>query len=650
MDFYKQVPQELGPNLEYRVALRRRAAKDAGFQQAMLTACKHDFLFFMGAWCWAYEPRPRMVNGRPLPAMLPFVPWPHQVLAILEIKKNLGFEDVGVEKSRGEGMSWIAVLLALHDWLFEDMAKIGIVSSTEKKADNPEDPDSLGWKIDFSISKLPGWMTGVKDVDWKRNIDGHTWTNHKNGARIAAYSATGDVARGGRAKWFVMDELGSFPRGPDKLALASTQHVTNSRLVISTPAGSEGAYYELMHSPSSMVRIKLDWTDNPIRNRGLYQFENGKPVAVDPVNNPLPENYADESKDLWSRLRRKGFKLEGKVRSPWYDHECDRPGATPQSIAQELDRDYGGSMYRIFGHDFFKAAEEKVRAPLSQGVLTYNPETLEPEWDKTDDGPFHLWTELDHRNKPPKGQYVIGADISTGLGGSYTSNSVVHVLNLLTMEQVLEYSVNTVDPAEFADVCMALGHWFHKAYLAWEANGPGGQFTKRVQSKRYPNVYFRKLFWRKSRKKTQEMGWWTDERTKEAMFGEMSRSVKHGELFLHSNMLVKECGQYVRINGKIEHVLEVNSNDDSSKGKSHGDRVIAMCVALQAARDRPLAEVTRNKEENPDSPPPGTLAARQREYEDSLVKRGDEWDSRDNYQIANRQGAMAITGGLRDDW
>ncbi len=651
MDFYQQVPQELGPNLEYRVALRRRAAKDAGFQRAMMTACRHDILFFMSAWCWAYEPRPRVVDGRKLPAMIPFVPWAHQVPVIREIDKHLGLDDIGAEKSRGEGMSWLACLFAVRDWLFEDMAKVGIVSATEKKADNPEDPDSLGWKIDFTLSKLPGWMVGAKDVDWRRNIDGHTWANLKNGSRIAAYSATGDVARGGRAKWFVMDELGSFPRGPDKLALASTQHVTNSRFVISTPAGSEGAYYELMHSLTNMVRVRLDWADNPVRNRGLYRLEGNKPVAVDPVNNPLSASYAEEAKEVWVRLRRKGFRLEGRVRSPWYDHECDRPGATPQNIAQELDMDYGGSMHRSFQQDFFAAADATAKSPFLEGVIHCDHEDLELEFGREDKGgPAKLWTQLDHRNRPPPGRYAVGADIAAGLAGDFSSNSVVEVINISTMEQVFEYATNSTDPSDFADVCIAIAKWFHNAYLAWERNGtPGGMFTKRVLRHSYPHIYYQKMETNRRRKKTNKPGWWTDDNSKSHMLADISRCVKSRELFLHSKELVEECGQYVYINGKIQHLQAAKSQDDSSKGMAHGDRVIAMGVAHQAALDRPLAVVSTNKE-NPDNPPPGTLAARQREYEDSLVKAGDEWDSRSNYQIASQRGAMATIGGLRDDW
>ena len=631
--FYQHVPKDLEANLRFRLDLRRRALHDEQFRRQMMTACRRDVLFFFNSVCWLYEPR--VVRGRKLPSVIPFITWPHQDPVILAINEHLGVEDIGAEKSRGEGASWISVLLALRDWLFEPMSAVGLVSRTEDAVDNPEDPDSLMWKVDWELTKLPRWMAGVKDKDFKRNRGDHVLKNLRNGSTITGYSATGDVASGGRKRWFLMDELSKFPRGPDKEAMASTQHVTNSRLVVSTPKGSEGAYYELMHNPSSMVKVVLDWKDNQTRNRGLYTFQDGLPVAVD-SSNPLPEHYnppTSEVLDLFSRLRSRGFKLEGTVRSPWYDHECDRPGATPQSIAQELDRDYGGSMFRIFGADFFEKADARVAQPLVVGTLSYHPETLAPDFDEVKGGQLLLWCPLDVNRRPPNRQYAIGVDVSTGLGGSYTSNSAAVVFDALTMEQVGEFASNTVAPQDFADMCVAMAKMFHNAYLIWEHNGPGAGFTKRIIDTKYTNIHYRQVYWKQGRKRTREPGWWTDPRTKEAMFGELARSVKTGELTLRSAAMIKECGQYVRLNGKITHVQQASTDDDSSKGEAHGDRVIAACVALQGLRDRPLMGLRERKK---NEIPPFCMAARQKAYEDSLRVENLEWDDRTTRDLMRR--------------
>lgn len=638
-DFFRQVPLDLEENLEFRVNLRRRADVDAGFRQAMLTACQHDFLFWLGAFCFLYEPRPRRKNGKLLPKTIPFIPWEHQVPVIRAIRENLGFGPIGVNKSRGEGASWLACYLALHDWLFDYEAKVGIVSNTELKTDDPGNLDSLLAKVDWAITKLPTWMVGVKNVDWKRNFSDHSFVHHWTKSQINGFAACEDTGRGGRYKWFLADELGAWDRGPDKKFMEQIGEATDCVLVVSTPYGSEGAYYDFIHTPSAAKIVTLAWWDNPSKNRGMYRLADGLPVALDPVNNPLPDHYnppSQEVLDLWSRLRLKGFKIEGKDRSPWYDNRCDQPNKTPQSIAQELDMDFGGSMYRVFTAEFFEKSDATVRAPFRTGELAYDRQTLEPTWGTIAGAPFKIWCSLDAQDRPPRHPYAVGVDIGSGLGGSFTSNSVIQVFDLIKMEQVAEFASNTTEPADLTDLSIAVCKWFWDAYLAWEGNGPGTAFTKRVKKRlgQYANVYYRGEELVRGTKKTKKLAWWTDDKTKPFMFSEFLQAVKTGELVIHSEMLNRECGQYVRINGKIEHVGAVSTEDESSMGAAHGDRVIAACVALQAIRDRPLDYKAAHQQEMLDEPPPYTMAARQKAYEDSL---NDDhvWDDRTNWDLSS---------------
>lgn len=646
-DFYKSVPRDLEANLRYRVELRQRAATDIPFRRAMWTACKHDILFWFNAWCFLYEPRPRFnAEGRLLPKMIPFIVWDHQIPAIKAIKENLGTKDIGVEKSRGEGASWMAVLLALHDWLFDDMAKVGLVSKKEKDADDPGNMDSLFAKIDWELTKLPKWMAGVEKVDWTRNLAEHSLVNKRNGSQINAFAAVSDAGRSGRYKWFLCDELAFWDAGDDRRFLESVRSSTDSRLIISTPNGSDGAYYDFMHTPSSRtVKVILDWKDNPSRNRGLYQFENGKPAAVNPKN-PLPPEYDPPNAatlDLFSSLRRKGFKLEGRLRSPWYDRECDKADATPSSIAQELDRDYGGSLHRIFLHDFNKSVEATVKKPLIRGVMRYHPETLAPEFEPDENGPVKLWMPLDHARNPPASVYVVGADISSGLAGSFTSNSVVQAIDWVRKEQVLEFATNTEQPADFAETCLAIVQWLYDAFFAWEINYGGG-FTKRVKDFGYGNVYYRQVLGKKGRKTTTELGWHTNDTSKQTLLDSLRREATNGGVIIRSEDLLKECGHYVMKNGKIVCILAERTEDDSSKGVAHGDRVMAFGVALMAALSRPF---TREREADTLSGliRPGTMAWRQREWEESQRDKSGGWDERTNWDLAHRGLGGSFLGG-----
>jgi len=179
MDWYGLVPKDFVENLKFRVKTRKQCESDPVFRKAIFDACREDVLFFFSAFCFLHEPRPmRDSQGRLLPEVIPFIPWTHQEPLIRKIREHLGFEDIGVEKSRGEGMTWIALLMALHDWIFAipgtRMVTIGIASRTVEMLDTPGDMNTLFPKLDWELDRLPKWMVGKKNVDYRRLLKDHT--------------------------------------------------------------------------------------------------------------------------------------------------------------------------------------------------------------------------------------------------------------------------------------------------------------------------------------------------------------------------------------------------------------------------------------------------------------------------------------------
>lgn len=646
-DFYKRIPKDQADNLRYRKDMRQKAARDPALRKLLTLVCREDFLFFLNAFSWLYEPRPRFIEVggvmRPAPKIFPFITWPHQDDAIKQIEDKVGLCDIGVEKSRGEGLSWIMISMAVRDWALKEGSSIGIVSRNEASADDPDDPSSLFWKIDWQLSRLPIWMVGRQGVDWKRIKDRHTLTNFKMGTSIKADAATGDVFRGGRLTWALFDEFAFFRKGEDTESLASSGGVTDSRVYVSTVNGEANEFFRVMHEPDSpnFTKVIIDWRQNVSRNKGLYKFEGGIPVAVDPVNNPIAPDYdppSPEVLDLFSRLRRKGYKLEECERSPWYDLQCDRAGNTPQIIAQELDRNYTGSQYLVFGNEFMSAFKRTVLEPFHVGKFDVFEETesgdvdYRVEFQSIEGGEVRLWVPLDVRGRPPKSLYVVAGDVSTGLGGSFTSNSTLVAIDMVTGEQVLGFASNTIEPAQFANMSVGISQWLWGAYLGWEHNGPGSAFTKRIIQVAYGNVFKRKSQSKNARRQLRELGWWTDEKTKTVMFSEFGRAVRAGDITMRDTHLFEECKQYIYEGGRIEHSSAMRTKDGSSKGKAHGDRVIAACVVRQCMLDRPhvsFSDISQPLNRGPGSAShPDTMAARMQMYqeEDSKVQDdGDGW-------------------------
>lgn len=615
--FYLEVPKDPAENLRYRIALREKAARDKKLQKAIISACREDTLFFFNAFCYLFEPRPR-------PRIIPLITWPHQEPFVLALDEHLGYRDIGIEKARGEGASWMVLMKFFKEWVFHPAPiAFGLVSRNESAVDTPNDPDCLMWKLDFQLKKLPNWMRPRA----QRSLSDHSLTNLDNGATIVGYSATGDVASGGRKTAFLMDELAKFPKGADREAMDSTFPVTDCRILVSTPKGSSGAYYDAMHEESSMAKIILDWKDNPTRNRGLYRLEKGEIVEIDPVNNPLPAGYREEANTrIFPKLKSRGFNLEGTTRSPWYDKQCVRPGATPQSIAQELDRDYGGSGFRYFDEELISKLKENIRAPLTRGMLAYDPEELTPRWMHNENGELHLWIRIGLDGQPPAGQYVVGCDVAAGTGGDFSSNSVACVIDKLSGEQVAEFATRHMRPDRFAEWAIALAKWFHGAYLIWESNGPPGRtFTNTVMEHHYGNIYFRTVKEQIGNKRTKKPGWHSSPGDKSELLGGVSEGGLHaaaesGALKIRSAPLLEECKQYAFENGKVAHVKSLRTQDEAAKGESHGDRVIAAGVAWLGAKDRPIERKPTHQ-----TAPPGSYAARRLAREEEASRQRSPW-------------------------
>ena len=230
--------------------------------------------------------------------------------------ESLGVCEVGVEKSRDLGATWMFLTLYFYHWVFNPFSSFGLMSRNQDLVDKPGKKDTLMWKLDFLLrgeggkGGLPIWMR-PKNV-YRTNL---LMENRDNGSTFEGSATTGDAFRGGRKTSIGMDEFASFSKGDDYEAQAATQHATDSRFFVSTPKGASGAYYDVMHEPSSMVKIILDWRSHPDRKLGLYQGKDGDLEILD-KDYKFPEDY----KHL----------MDGKVRSPYYDAECASPGATPQ--------------------------------------------------------------------------------------------------------------------------------------------------------------------------------------------------------------------------------------------------------------------------------------------------------------------------------
>ena len=595
--FYHMVPKDLKNNLLYRADVLKQIGKSRDLAHDAWIMAARDPLWYVNTFCWIYEPRTADV--------LPFITYPFQDYTIRMMVEAAGKFDIGIEKSRDMGASWMTLVVA--DWFlrFHEMSAIGLVSRNEDAVDKTSDPDALMWKLDFLRKQTPGFLQYPEKG--RRSLMAE---NLNNGSTISGYSATGNVARGGRKLFFVKDEFAFFNADDAYRALASTQSVTECRVFLSTPHGASGAFYDVMHNADSdMRRITLHWSLHPTKSRGLYASVDGQRVLLDDEY-VYPDDY--------------NFVLDGKLRSPWYDRECRRSPA-PWLVAQELDLDYQGSNATFFDADMLNLVKRKHgRVPRYRGRLGFDLEEFDPAFSKSDSGDLKLWCQLDANNRPPTyRKYVLGADIAAGTQGSHSSNSAFSVVDATTGEEVATFASNAISPSKFAQLCVAVCKWFGNAMLVWEANGPAGaQYSQEIKRIDYTHVYYRKVKAVDVEKDTRKPGFWSDPDTKARVLGELARRLETGEFISHDEEMLDECRQYVFSNGELYHAQALTTQDDAGKGRAHGDRVIAAAMAVEGCGNTPDVAVSES-ERNPQR---GSMAYRLKKSEDErLASLAEDW-------------------------
>ena len=182
---------------------------------------------------------------------------------------------------------------------------------------------------------------------------------------------------------------------------------------------------------------------------------------------------------------------------------------------------------------------------------------------ETDDnrGAMWIWKE------PVDGQeYVLCADCAEGQGEN-NDNSVFHVINTATLEQVCEFYSNIIYPHEFAQLIKEVSIMYYNALVIVENMGPGGSVLSALQHTHfYDNLYYENT------------------KTSNAKPGiKINQTNRTQFLETLQNRLVN---QTVRINS-LRFVTELNTFEynkvtrkaQAQKGK-HDDAIMAMCIGL----------------------------------------------------------------------
>lgn len=555
-------------------------------------------MFFINAFVWTFDPRRKGGLG----IVSPMILWPVQIDALRGFDAALERgQDAVIEKSRDMGASWCLILWFLWRWIFFDDQSLLLISRKEDLVDGTR--DSLFGHLKFVLQKLPPWLL-------PRYVATHMkLVNLDNGSVIEGESTNENVGRGGRRTALGWDEAAAFPRGGFDVA-ASTADTTDTRILNSTPMGTDTAFYDLLTGGAARV-IRMHWSTHPRKARGLYRPNpNGPPEILD-ASYPFPPDYPFSSKLPRSK--------EG-VRSPWYDQQERRRGANPQLFAREVDIDHAGAVQTFVDQQWLdEYIAEHARDPLLRG-------DIQPLGEDGyhlvvgSEGPLQVWCPLDGRRRPPQDRtYIIACDIGMGSG---RSDSVASVADRYSGEKVAVFKSALLGVDAFARSVIGLARFFStpqgRPKLIWEANGPGGNFRKRIIDRwKWPNFYLRTDDRKLGRKVEPLPGWFSDGEGKGRLLIDYLAALSADRPFLNpSRAGLKELGRYEMRGNDIVHP-DAARRDDTSKdfGRNHGDEVIADALLVHVLG--PVREF--RPELRPAPPVPHSLAWRraQRHSEES---------------------------------
>ena len=572
-----QVPKDPEANLAWRADMLAAAEEDIELQTDMYTAAAQSVLFFVNAFVFTLrifevdEKTGKMKQAEY--SHLPMVTWENiQDRHILRIESaiNKG-EQLLTDKSRDMSATWNHLVVLVHRLLFADSESHLMISRKEDAVDILDglpknypygpiaDPGTLFGKIDYILKRLPEWMLP------RMNRKKLHLVNLSKGTRIDGESANATAGSSDRRTSIFLDEMGKMKEG--EAIKRSTRDVTACRFPCSTPNGAGTAFSKWRLSGQIPVFI-MPWWEHPEKGKDRYVVE--------------------DDLGRW------------KIRSPWYDHECDV--RSPKEVAIEIDMDHIGS-----GDTFFEGViiEEHrklfAKPPYRTLSISFHPKVpdtsisgmlIKRDRSKVSvapKGPWKIWGRLIKSRPDQKKTYTIGIDISKGMGAS---NSTMSIMCNETREKIAAFANANTPSFELAKLACAAALWCggrSRPLLIWENNGdPGFDFGNQImKTYQYPYIYFDRQTGTVAQKRGKRYGWRSNPEKKAAALGILRRAYAHGGFINHDEFALDEALTYIHFEGGGIGPAELVEESDSTR-KAHGDRVIADMLCLVGLGDAPM--------------------------------------------------------------
>ena len=166
--------------------------------------------------------------------------------------------------------------------------------------------------------------------------------------------------------------------------------------------------------------------------------------------------------------------------------------------------------------------------------------------------------------------YVIGADVSLGVGQDYSAAVVMNN----KYQIVAHYRNNRIDPSQWGELLFYLGRYYNNAFLAVESNSMGIATLQKLDSMGYVNLYRQTKVANVSNEEGERLGFRTTSATKPAIIGNLKNLIENEEVMIPSPQVIQELKDYVATDtGKTE----------AAPG-CYDDSVIALSICCEVLR------------------------------------------------------------------
>ncbi len=470
--------------------------------------CSKDPIFFIKNFCFI-ETTIENDQGENTSGVFKLNPHPYQVEFIERVLLN---QFNVVVKGRQLGFSTIISAYCAWLLLFKPSHKIIAISKDARSA------KEIVEKVRLVVNRLPDWLKPATFLE--DNVFSLKLSNR------ASIQSLGGGAKSGRSfscNFLILDEAAFIPR-LDKITTSTIPTLSKTKgrcVMISTPEGPSGEYYDTYTNAqlgkNKFVHFDCPWWKNP---------EYTKNIIADPL-------------------------FPGGYRSPWAEEEFLKFGHDKNRFLQEYCCSFNVADNMYFPNESL----DFIRMKTVEEPHYYH------EYNFFADMPFEFKNENDlwiFRLPEFGREYLMPLDVSRGDG---KDNSVIHVFDKLTGEQVLEYNgkMGTIDLAHLA---IYLSEKYNNALIIPENNSVGWSTVQEMIQRDCPNLFYAPKNWDNVFKQNYIYedygtsrnipGFQTTAKTRPIILSQLKEDLIANDLIIRSRRTLLELESFVWNNRKPE--------------------------------------------------------------------------------------------------